>query len=75
MDGTAADWMIVPADYPELSLLVWNRDAKRPIPAAEVFALYERNWRHVHKAGIQPVEAALIQRLTDHFGQGRILTR
>jgi len=67
--------MIVPADYPELSLLVWNRDAKRPIPAEEVFALYERNWRHVDKASIQPREAALIQRLADDFGQGRILTR
>ena len=39
--------MIVPAEFPELQALAWNRDAARPIPAEEAFALYERNWRFV----------------------------
>lgn len=38
---------IIPADFPELKRLVWNRDPLRSIAAEEVFALYERNWRFV----------------------------
>jgi hypothetical protein len=41
--NTYAPRMIVPAEFPELQALLWNRDAARPIPAEAAFALYERN--------------------------------
>lgn len=65
--------MIVPADFPELKLLVWNRDPMRPIPAHEVFAIYERNWRFVDVARLTHREAALIDDLTEAFGNGVML--
>lgn len=55
---------IVPADFPELKLLVWNRDAARPIPAEEAFELYERNWRFVDAEHLTTREAELIRELT-----------
>jgi hypothetical protein len=64
---------VVPADYPELALLAWNRDPACPIAAEEAFALYERNWRHVDAGGLTPQEAALVRELTDLFGHGHWL--
>ncbi|CZT34468.1 hypothetical protein [Rhizobium sp. 9140] len=64
---------IVPADFPELATLVWNRDPSRPIDADEVFALYERNWRFVDQDRLSETEARLIRELTDTFGHGRML--
>lgn len=64
---------IVPADFPELATLVWNRDLSRPIDADEVFALYERNWRFVDQDRLSETEARLIRELTDTFGHGRML--
>lgn len=65
--------LIIPAEYPELRLLAWNRDPARPLPEAEVFALYEANWRHVDQDRLTPRERALIDRLTRRWGAGRIL--
>jgi hypothetical protein len=65
--------MIVPADFPELKMLVWNRDPLRPIPAEEAFALYERNWRFVETEKLTDHEARLIRELTDAFGNGVLL--
>ena len=65
--------MVVPADYPELKMLVWNRDPARPIPAADAFALYERNWRLVDKQNLTEREARLIRELTEAFGNGIFL--
>ena len=64
---------IVPADFPQLKQLVWNRNAARPIAAEEVFSLYERNWRFVDIARLTPPEAALIADLAQKFGKGRLL--
>lgn len=64
---------VVPAEFPELKTLVWNRDASRPIAAEEAFQLYERNWRHVNTDRLTPAEADLIRRLTDQFGNGIFL--
>ena len=66
---------IVPAEFPELKMLVWNRDPARPIAAEEAFHLYERNWRHVNADRLTPREAQLIRRLTDQFGNGVFLGR
>ncbi|HEY0918587.1 hypothetical protein [Devosia sp.] len=62
--------LIVPKDFPELGLLVWNRDVARPIPREEAFAIYERNWRHVDAGRLTPAEAYLIEELTHEFGHG-----
>ncbi|RWC50154.1 MAG: hypothetical protein EOS55_06230 [Mesorhizobium sp.] len=66
--------MIVPAEFPELLALAWNRDAARPIPAEEAFALYERNWRFVDQKRLTTREKLLIQTLADKFGRGILLT-
>ena len=64
---------IVPAEFPELRLLVWNRDPARPIAAEEVFALYERNWRFVDTQRLTEKERRLIDELAEAFGHGRLL--
>lgn len=65
---------VVPQEFPELAQLVWNRDPARPIPAAEAFALYERNWRHVDAGHLTRKEADLIHALTDEYGNGVFLS-
>jgi hypothetical protein len=62
--------LIVPKDFPELGMLVWNRDAARPIDREEAFELYERNWRHVDADHLTTEEANLIEDLTQEFGHG-----
>lgn len=66
---------VVPAEFPELKALAWNRDVARPISAEEAFQLYERNWRHVNADRLTPEEAKLIRDLTDQFGGGVLLVR
>lgn len=63
------DAMIDVREYPELALLCWNR-SDRFVPAREAFALYERNWRFVDRARLTVRERALIDRLTQQFGNG-----
>ena len=65
---------IAPAAYQGLRSITWNRDPDRPIPAAEVFALYERNWRHLDHQGFEAAERDLIAELTLRFGGGTLLT-
>ncbi len=67
------DRMIVPAQFPELKALVWNRDPARAIPAKEAFALYERNWRFVDRERLGKDETHLIEELAHAFGHGRLL--
>jgi hypothetical protein len=68
------DTKLIPADYPELKMLVWSRDPARPIAAEDAFALYERNWRFVDKDNLTKCEAQLIDDLTREFGHGVMLT-
>lgn len=65
--------LIVPRDFPELQMLVWNRDDARPIPREEALALYERNWRHVDAEHLTAREAKLIGELVIEFGHGMML--
>ena len=65
--------MIVPAEFPELQALLWNRDATRPIPAEEAFAFYERNWRFIGQTRLTGREKLLIKKLADEFGRGVFL--
>lgn len=64
---------IVPARYPELARLAWNRDPARPISGAEALSLYEANWRHVDAAALGAEEAALIRALAERYGGGHFL--
>jgi len=57
------------ADYPQLTLLLWNRRADE-LDGREAFALYEANWRHIDVDHLTPAEAALIQQLTREYGGG-----
>ncbi len=52
---------VVPADYPELARLAWNRDPSRPIPGAGALGLYEAKWRHIDATALSPRERALIE--------------
>ena len=72
VDGGGTD--IIPAHYPELACLAWNRDLLRPMPGQEALALYEANWRHVDVAGLSAAECELIATLADRFGHGHLLT-
>ena len=64
---------VVPADFPELANLVWNRDIGKPITGEEALALYERNWRHVDKDNLTQAERELILNLAKEFGNGILL--
>ena len=66
--------VIVPARFPGLRGLAWNRDPDRPLPAEDAFTLYERQWRHVDVAALTDDERALIAALGEKFGHGVMLT-
>jgi len=74
MRAMAATETVIPAAWPELARLAWNRDPNRPIPGAEALDLYEANWRHVDTAALTQEEHDLIQALADRYGHGHLLT-
>lgn len=41
--------------------------------AAEAFALYERNWRHLDEAALTAAERRLVTELKERFGRGAFL--
>jgi transcriptional regulator with XRE-family HTH domain len=61
------------ADYPQLKRLAWQRPGVAEVSAAEALSLYERNWRHIDPAGLEPGERALVQALANFLGGGRLL--
>jgi transcriptional regulator with XRE-family HTH domain len=61
------------ADYPRLREIAWSTDPAASITPAEAFALYERNWRHLDREGMEPKEQALVARLTATVGKGVLL--
>ena len=72
--GPYGESRATPAEFPELKMLAWNRDAMCPIPAEEAFALYERNWRFVDQQRLTARERQLIHGLAKQFGRGVLLT-
>ena len=58
------------ADYPQLKLIAWNRNADAFIDEQDAFALYEREWRWIEQAALLPHERALIDSLTQTWGHG-----
>lgn len=61
---------IIPARFPELKKLVWNRDPRRPIADDDVFAPYERNWRFIDHEHLTEDEIRLLRELGDKYGHG-----
>jgi transcriptional regulator with XRE-family HTH domain len=59
--------------YPQLKKLAWQLHGVEELSPKDALALYERNWRHVDRAGLAPTEAALIRALTQALGGGRLL--
>lgn len=64
---------IVLADYPELKRLAWQLPGVTALTPQEALNLYERNWRHVENASLQPRERALVQQLVAVLGKGHLL--
>lgn len=61
------------ADFPQLKQLAWQLHDVDEVSPADALNLYERNWRHLDRAGMAPAERALLQALVDHLGGGRLL--
>ena len=63
--------IIEAAAFPNLALLIWNRDVEY-LTRKDAFQLYERNWRHLDEKNIPAHERALIDQLNQEFGHGVI---
>ena len=61
------------ADYPQLKKLAWQLHGVATLTPEEALGLYERNWRHVDTAALDPAERALVNALAQHLGGGRLL--
>ena len=60
---------ILLADYPQLRQLAWQvGDDRHVLTPREALGLYERNWRHVQHAALDPRERALLDALRRVFG-------
>ena len=60
-------------DYPQLKKLAWQLHGVTTLSPDEALGLYERNWRHVDTAALDPAEGALVNALVQHLGGGRLL--
>ena len=61
------------ADYPQLRKLAWQLHGVTTLTPEDALGLYERNWRHVDTAELDPAERALVNALAQHLGGGRLL--
>ena len=61
------------ADFPQLKRLAWQLQDVEDLSPAEALNLYDRNWRHIDRAHLEPAERALLQRLVNQLGGGRLL--
>jgi hypothetical protein len=68
--GTTFPRRIRLAKYPQLKSIAWSLADDAEVGPAEAFALYERNWRHVDTAAMDPAERALLAKLTATIGKG-----
>ncbi|NOV20413.1 hypothetical protein E5S70_30915 [Ensifer adhaerens] len=64
---------IVPADFPGLATLCWNRNPARAIDLEAAWSLYRANWRFIYQDRLTADEVALIERLEAEFGKGERL--
>jgi hypothetical protein len=68
--GTTFPRRIRLAKYPQLKSIAWSLADDAEVGPAEAFALYERNWRYVDTAAMDPAERALLAKLTATIGKG-----
>jgi transcriptional regulator with XRE-family HTH domain len=68
--GTTFPRRIRLAKYPQLRSLAWGLAEDAEVGPTEAFQLYERNWRHVETAAMEPAEQALLAKLTATIGKG-----
>ena len=61
------------ADYPQLKKLAWQLHGVATLTPEDALGLYERNWRHVDTAALDPAERTLVTALAQHLGGGRLL--
>jgi transcriptional regulator with XRE-family HTH domain len=61
------------AEFPQLRRLAWQLHDVDELSPAEALNLYERNWRHIDRAGLSAAERALLEVLVDQLGGGRLL--
>lgn len=61
------------ADFPQLKRLAWQLHEVDELSPADALNLYERNWRHIDRSGMEPTERAFLQALVDQLGGGRLL--
>jgi len=61
------------SDFPQLRRLAWQLHDVDELSPADALNIYERNWRHVDRASLEPAEQALVQALVDQLGGGRLL--
>lgn len=59
--------------YPQLRRLAWQQPGVSELGAQEALALYERNWRHIDQATLEPQERELVRALVKSVGGGRPL--
>ncbi|MGH0214391.1 helix-turn-helix domain-containing protein [Sinorhizobium meliloti] len=64
---------IVPADFPGLEGLCWNRSKTAAIDRETAWALYRANWRFVWQDTLTDDERVLIESLEVEFGNGERL--
>jgi transcriptional regulator with XRE-family HTH domain len=60
-------------DFPQLKKLAWQLHGVEEVSPPEALDLYERNWRHLDRAALSDVEAALIDTLSRELSGGRLL--
>jgi transcriptional regulator with XRE-family HTH domain len=67
------DWIparIRLADYPQLKQLAWQVHGTDALTPAEALSIYERNWRHLDVAAMEPRERNLVDALRLALGEG-----
>ena len=68
--GTSFPRRIRLAKYPQLRSIAWGLAEDAEVGPIEAFQMYERNWRHVEMAAMEPAEQALLAKLTATIGKG-----
>lgn len=60
------------ADYPKLRELAWQLHGDAQLRPREALDIYERNWRHVDPASLDPAEQDLVDALRAALGDDRV---
>lgn len=71
-EGEGQDWLplrIRLSEFPQLKRLAWQVQGANELTPREAWNFYQRNWRHVDTAGLEPHEQQLIATLGDLFSE------